>query len=130
MKTSTQPSSCGLVVTILLFAASFSIAQSTPTNSAAKRKSGSVITVGPQVEKSQSSNVKSNPLYESNGNSGQNPLYEGKDKTAIQPGTKASNVQAYKDPEDMTTRYRPGNNKTTKTASSDKTSKTDGANIK
>ena len=53
------------------------------------------------------------PLHESHGNSGQNPLYEPKDKAAAQPGTGAAEVQPYKDPEDMTTRYRPGNNKTT-----------------
>ncbi len=47
---------------------------------------------------------------------GVNPLYESKDKANLKPNAGASNVQPYKDGEDMTTRYRPGNNKTTRTA--------------
>jgi hypothetical protein len=45
--------------------------------------------------------------------SGENPLFETKDKTAAKPSKGTSTVE-YKDPEDMTTRYRPGNNKTTR----------------
>ncbi|MGH9615431.1 MAG: hypothetical protein ACRD28_01735 [Acidobacteriaceae bacterium] len=44
---------------------------------------------------------------------GVNPLYESKDKMNSKPNTGASKVEPYKDGEDMTTRYRPGNNKTT-----------------
>lgn len=43
---------------------------------------------------------------------GVNPMFEGKDKANLKPNAGASASQ-YKDPEDMTTRYRPGNNKTT-----------------
>ena len=46
--------------------------------------------------------------------SGVNPLYESKDKANLKPNAGTSNVQPYKDGEDMTTRYRPGNNKTTR----------------
>jgi FtsZ-interacting cell division protein ZipA len=63
-------------------------------------------------------NVKSNPLYKDNASQGNNPLYQGRDSaekapTGTQP-TGAANTVEYKDPEDRTTRYRPGNNKTTK----------------
>ncbi|MGB6974446.1 MAG: hypothetical protein WBD67_07170 [Terracidiphilus sp.] len=58
--------------------------------------------------------------------SGENPLFESKDKTAVKNKPAAKNGAAspaveYKDPEDMTTRYRPGNNKTK--AASKKTKK-------
>ena len=53
-------------------------------------------------------NAHSNPLYQSNGNSGQNPLHQAKDKT----NGAAPAPQAYKDGEDQTTRTRPGNKKT------------------
>ncbi len=47
--------------------------------------------------------------------SGVNPPSEAKGSVAApKPGAKAPSVE-YKDPEDMTTRYRPGNNKTSKT---------------
>ena len=63
------------------------------------------------------STMSSNPMYKDNGNVGENPLYQGKDKTAAAPKPSATghDVVEYKDPEDATTRYRPGNNKTTKT---------------
>jgi hypothetical protein len=47
------------------------------------------------------------------GNTGNHPLNESKDKAASKPVAGASTTSQYKDPEDMTTRYRPGNNKTT-----------------
>lgn len=50
------------------------------------------------------------------GATGVNPVSEDKDKTVAKPDAKPSrNTEPveYKDPEDMTTRYRPGNNKTT-----------------
>lgn len=56
-----------------------------------------------------------NPLYEDSGKSGTNPMYEGKGQANVKPGTGTTAVE-YKDPEDMTTRYRPGNNKTTSSA--------------
>jgi len=56
----------------------------------------------------------SNPMYKENGNSGENPLFEGKDSVAPKPKSGASPTVQYKDPEDMTTRYRPGNNKTSR----------------
>ena len=71
-----------------------------------------------------------NPLYKDGGKSGNNPLYEGKDAANSKPGTGASNAQPYKDPEDMTTRYRPGNNKTTTAAHGGKASKVDSISIK
>ncbi len=57
----------------------------------------------------------SNPLYKDSGTAGTNPLYESKDKQAAasKPATSHETVE-YKDGEDMTTRYRPGNNKTSK----------------
>ena len=130
MKTSTLLSSGGLVVVALLFTGSFLAAQSTSTNTATKRKSGSVVVVGPKVEGTQHSNTVTNPLYQPHGNSGENPLYEGKNKTISKPTTGTPTAQAYKDPEDMTTRYRPGNNKTTRTAGSGNASKPDGSSVK
>ena len=44
---------------------------------------------------------------------GVNPLYESKDKADLKPTSGTAAVQPYKDPADRTTRYRPGNNKTT-----------------
>lgn len=62
----------------------------------------------------QMQNASTNPLYKDNKSVGTNPLYESKDKQAApKPGTNHDVVE-YKDPEDMTTRYRPGNNKTSK----------------
>ena len=62
----------------------------------------------------QMQNASTNPLYKDNKSAGTNPLYESKDKQAApKPGTNHEVVE-YKDPEDMTTRYRPGNNKTSK----------------
>ncbi len=60
----------------------------------------------------------SNPLYKESGSAGVNPLYESKDKTAAAPEPNATGhaVVEYKDGEDGTMRYRPGNNKTAKTA--------------
>jgi hypothetical protein len=49
------------------------------------------------------------------GDSGVNPMYESKDKANLKPNAEAAPAQ-YKDPEDMTTRYRPGNNKTTRSS--------------
>ena len=61
--------------------------------------------------------VSSNPMYKDGGNVGENPLYQGKDKTAAAPKPTATghDVVEYKDGEDGTMRYRPGNNKTAKT---------------
>jgi hypothetical protein len=61
-----------------------------------------------------------NPSSTSQAREGVNPLFETKDKDAIASAPESSNqahsheTVEYKDPEDMTTRYRPGNNKTTK----------------
>ncbi len=61
-----------------------------------------------------------NPPSTSEAREGVNPLFEAKDKDAVAAAPKPSNqahsheTVEYKDPEDMTTRYRPGNNKTTK----------------
>lgn len=73
---------------------------------------------GTQTAGDKKSAVNSNPMYKDSGNAGANPLYEGKDKTAAKSGSGHETVE-YKDPEDMTTRYRPGNNKTTRAAKSD-----------
>jgi hypothetical protein len=113
MKLSRQLLSDGLVVAALVFTSSLSIAQSTPINSA-NRKSGSIVTAQ-KAEGAHGSSITTNPLHESHGSSGQNPLYEPKDKAAAKPGRGTTEAQPYKDPEDMTTRYRPGNNKTTRT---------------
>ena len=63
-------------------------------------------------------NAQSNPLYEKK-MEGTNPLYEGRDsaaktKASSNGSTTTHDVVEYKDGEDATTRYRPGNNKTTK----------------
>lgn len=58
--------------------------------------------------------AQSNPMYKDSGTKGENPLYEGKDKIAAPTAGASHDVVEYKDPEDMTTRYRPGNNKTTR----------------
>jgi hypothetical protein len=57
-------------------------------------------------------NAQSNPLYQPKGTAGENPLFEPKSKTAAKPGSAAPAPVEYKDGEDQTTRYRPGNNKT------------------
>jgi len=62
------------------------------------------------------SSAQNNPMYKDSGKSGANPLYEGKDKAAAAPAPKSHETVEYKDGEDMTTRYRPGNNKTTRTS--------------
>ncbi|MEO7144131.1 MAG: hypothetical protein ABI165_11600 [Bryobacteraceae bacterium] len=56
-------------------------------------------------------NSSSNPQAAQNNNSGENPLYEPKNNANLKPKAGGSDVVEYKDPEDMTTRYRPGNNK-------------------
>ena len=58
-------------------------------------------------------NASGNSEAVQNKNSGVNPMYESKDKANLTRNAGTSNVE-YKDPEDMTTRYRPGNNKTTR----------------
>ena len=58
--------------------------------------------------------VSANPLYKDSSNQGNNPLYEPKDKQAAPSSGAGHDVVEYKDGEDMTTRYRPGNNKTSK----------------
>jgi flagellar basal body L-ring protein FlgH len=63
-------------------------------------------------------NAQSNPMYNDNKSEGTNPLYErdsaAKTKTSSNGATASHEVVEYKDPEDMTTRYRPGNNKIAK----------------
>jgi hypothetical protein len=91
---------------------------------ATERKSGSVVAADfdskSRVTTSQpgsqpaAKSLGSAHATESLGASGENPLYEGKDKTAAAPAAHSHEVVEYKDGEDMTTRYRPGNNKTTR----------------
>jgi FtsZ-interacting cell division protein ZipA len=61
--------------------------------------------------------VQSNPLYKDN-REGTNPLYErdsaAKTKAPSSGATMSHEVVEYKDNDDRTTRYRPGNNKTAK----------------
>jgi len=63
---------------------------------------------------------KSSPASASQDKTGVNPLFEQNDKDAVAAASNRSNLAhshetvEYKDPEDMTTRYRPGNNKTTR----------------
>lgn len=63
-----------------------------------------------QADTTEMQNASKNPMYKDNKSTGSNPLYESKDKLAA-PGSSHDTVE-YKDSEDMTTRYRPGNNKT------------------
>jgi hypothetical protein len=110
---------------------------------AAQRKNGSIIHADfprsadrssahatESLSPSNKAGTSENPLYKDGGKSGNNPLYEGKDAANSKPGTGASNAQPYKDSEDMTTRYRPENNKTTKAAPGGKASKVDSLSIK
>jgi hypothetical protein len=68
-------------------------------------------------------NQSSNLLYEANDKGGNNPLLENRDRdsAAQVPKSSASGrdhthaTVEYKDPEDTTARYRPGNNKISKT---------------
>ncbi len=70
------------------------------------------------------SDASANPMYHDSGNAGTNPLYQSKGKVAAKPATNAPAVQPYKDGEDMTTHYRPGNNKTSKTENKSQSSGT------
>jgi len=83
--------------------------QPVPTHSNSKSMGSAHATESLTAPKSKG-NAK--PKDTSDRGAGENPLYESKDKTAAKSNTKTSTVE-YKDPEDMTTRYRPGNNKTT-----------------
>lgn len=99
--------SCSSVAAALLLTGSL-LAQTQGTTAA--RKSGSVV----HSDMDASKNAQSGQASGRNSHStGENPLFESKDKAAPKQNTGASNVQPYKDPEDMTTRYRPGNNTTT-----------------
>ncbi len=53
-------------------------------------------------------------MYKDNKSTGSNPLYESKEKQAAPNPGASHEIVEYKDGEDMTTRYRPGNNKTSK----------------
>jgi hypothetical protein len=64
----------------------------------------------------QMENASTNPMYKGNKTEGNNPLYESKEKQAASNPGASHEVVEYKDGEDMTTRYRPGNNKTIKTS--------------
>ena len=105
-----------------LLAGSFALAQTTsaarnmhPRDAASGQSSGrpaeSGSTPGMAVDHAGGNGVR----RADTGKSGDNPLYEGKGKANLKPGAGSSAVP-YKDPEDMTTRYRPGNNKTTRNA--------------
>ncbi len=63
----------------------------------------------------QKQGASSNPMYQDKGTAGTNPLYQSKDKQAAPKPSTGHDTVEYKDGEDMTTRYRPGNNKTAKT---------------
>ncbi len=75
------------------------------------------VTAATQADKAkggQMQNASTNPMYKDNKSEGSNPLYESKGKQAAPAAGASHDVVEYKDPEDMTTRYRPGNNKTSK----------------
>jgi hypothetical protein len=125
----------GLAASAFLLIAAFTLAQATPGSKPEHPRDASV--VQPVADQNQPAPAHSNsksmgsahatesltttnpkgnakPQDTAGHRSGENPLYESKDKTAAKPKSKTPTVE-YKDPEDMTTRYRPGNNKTTKT---------------
>ncbi|MEO6805734.1 MAG: hypothetical protein ABI286_07300 [Edaphobacter sp.] len=105
--------SCGSVAAALLITGSLVLAQTQGTTAA--RKSGSIIHSDMNASKDIAvDHAGGNGVQGSTGthNTGENPLFESKGKTDLKQNAGASNVQPYKDPEDMTTRYRPGNNKT------------------
>jgi hypothetical protein len=66
------------------------------------------------TEKLDAGHVTAAAAADSDAKAGTNPPPAANDKTITHPKAGSSQIQPYKDPEDMTTRYRPGNNKTTK----------------
>ena len=82
--------------------------------SAHATESLTAVTQADKAKGGQMENASTNPLYKPSQNSGSNPLYQSKDKQAAAASGGTHDVVEYKDPEDMTTRYRPGNNKTSK----------------
>ncbi|MGH9596455.1 MAG: hypothetical protein ACRD3K_06625 [Edaphobacter sp.] len=106
--------SCGSVAAALLLTGSLVLAQT--QGATAARKSGSIIHSDMKASKDIAvDHAGGNGVQGAAGthNTGENPLFESKGKAAPKQNTGSSNVQPYKDSEDMTTRYRPGNNKMT-----------------
>ncbi len=128
MKLSLFPNT-SLAAGAFLLASSFLLAQTTwaagnmhPHHAASGQSSGQSGQAGIAVDHAGGNgvqrmagthNASGNSQAVQNKNSGENPLYESKGKANLKSNAGTSNVE-YKDPEDMTTRYRPGNNKTTR----------------
>jgi hypothetical protein len=133
MKTSVKTTG-GLAILVLMLTGAMADAQSANKKSAnLPASSPATDSAGNQKQTKATGNmqgVQSNPMYKENKNQGTNPLYERSVEdndparhhptenktTQVQPPANNASHETveYKDPEDMTTRYRPGNNKTTK----------------
>lgn len=74
----------------------------------------SVNATEPAAKSGKMQNASSNPLYKDNASAGNNPLYESNDKQSAPRPSAGHDTVEHKDGEDMNTRYRPGNNKTSK----------------
>jgi hypothetical protein len=134
MKATTRTTG-GLAILALMLTGSMANAQTGNKKSANPPASPAATDSAANQKKAKSTGgmqgAQSNPMYKDNKNEGTNPLYgrtvddsdpsrhhPSENKTTIvqPPANNVSHETAeYKDPEDMTTRYRPGNNKTTKT---------------
>jgi hypothetical protein len=124
MKTCTRIISI-LALFVLMLTGAWATAQS---GNAANKKAGDTPAPSPAATTEKKTkttgsmqNAQSNPLYKDNKLEGTNPLYEGRDSAArtqapSHGATATHDVVEYKDGEDATTRYRPGNKKATKTA--------------
>lgn len=79
------------------------------------------VNAAPAGDQQKSTPAQTKPSHEEGSSISHNPLFEGKSKASAPTSGKSHEVVEYKDPEDMTTRYRPGNNKTTRTADKSET---------
>ncbi len=109
--------SCGAATAALLFTASLAVAQS--NSATAQRKSGSVIAsdkLAPRDAQSGQASGRQDQFPKASGARTAVPATASLDAHQASDKAPAAAVQPYKDPEDMTTRYRPGNNKTASTS--------------
>ena len=128
---STTKSLTALAVFVLMLTGAIADAQSGNKKSTQQSPSTATLPAADQNQKGNMQSVHTNPLYQDKGTAGTNPLNQ---RNAVSTPREASSGMAsglavngasatttshevveYKDGEDMTTRYRPGNNKTTKT---------------
>lgn len=133
MRTSAKTTG-GLAILVLMLTGAMANAQSANKKSGNPPPSPTAADSAANQKKGKSTGnmqgAQSNPMYKENKTEGTNPLYERDsddndpsrhhptENKSVKVQPPANNVShetvEYKDPEDMTTRYRPGNNKTTK----------------